>query len=85
MEFIRFVIILLIIYYAVKLISVYLFPFLLKRYLSAMGRKYQNRHTGYKNVKKKKEGEVTIDYKPESNDNLNKNNVGEYVDYEEIR
>ena len=36
------------------------------------------------NNKRKKEGEVTIDYAPKKEKNIDKDN-GDYVDYEEVK
>jgi len=85
MGFIKFIIIVLIVYYAIRLISIYVFPFLIKRFMYGMSKKYQCRQADNRDVNRKKEGEVTIDFKAENRNNENTRNVGEYVDYEEIK
>jgi hypothetical protein len=50
-----------------------------------MSKKYQCRQADNRDVNRKKEGEVTIDFKAENRNNENTRNVGEYVDYEEIK
>lgn len=76
-NFIRTILIILAIYYIVKFFVKYVVPVLLVNYVQ--------KKTGQQ-VKKQpleKEGTVTIDKKPTQNNVVN-DNVGEYVDYEEI-
>jgi len=80
-RFIRVILIILIIYYLVKLISRFVIPFLFKRYAKNI-----NENTGKRknqNYRKKKEGEVTIDYTPKEKKHFDKNS-GEYIDFEEV-
>lgn len=88
MGFIRFLFILIIVYYAFKLLSRYLFPYLLKRFV----RKAQQRMGVEPEVDvkkaKKKVGQINIDYIPKKA--KKKNNSGEskesedYVDFEDV-
>ncbi|GGF76596.1 hypothetical protein [Wenyingzhuangia marina] len=76
-NFIRTLLIILAVYYIFKFFVKYVVPVLLVNYVQ--------KKTGQQ-VKKEpleKEGTVTIDKKPAQNNVVN-DNVGEYVDYEEI-
>lgn len=80
----RVLLIILLIYYGIKILSRLFAPLLMKyiakkaqeRFGGQFGQQQQPRQ------EKKKEGEVTIDIAPQKTSS-NKN-VGEYVDYEEI-
>lgn len=77
----RFLFILVLFILAFQLISRYLFPIILKRYIQKIakqqGQNYQARRP---------EGEVTVNYKPtDSNRNKFNPEVIEDVDYEEIK
>ena len=81
--FLRMVLIILLIYYGVKILSRLFAPLLIKyvakKAEQKFGGPFQQR---YQQETPKKEGEVTIDKMPNSK-STNKD-VGEYVDYEEI-
>lgn len=64
----RFIFLLLLFYLFFKLVQRIIFPLF-----------YQNQ-----NNTKKKEGKMTIEYKPKKNKIINKNE-GEYVDYKEVK
>lgn len=82
MGLLRTILIILLIYYGIKILSRIFAPVLFKY----AAKKAEERFGGAFNQQRKeplrKEGEVTIDKMPE-NKSSNKN-VGEYVDYEEI-
>ncbi|MGY5351177.1 DUF4834 domain-containing protein [Wenyingzhuangia sp. IMCC45533] len=76
--FLRTLLIILAIYYIVKFFVKYIAPVLLVNYVQ--------KKTGQQYTKTKpnqKEGTTTIDKKPKDK-NVIKDNVGEYVDYEEV-
>ncbi len=79
--FIRTILIIMMIWYGVKILSrlfaPYLMRFVVKRAEQKFGQQ-QNRHKS-----QQKEGETTINKAPEQTKTSNKN-VGEYVDYEDI-
>lgn len=79
----RTLLILVIIYYVLKLLAKYVAPLLLKRYLQKMQDRAQQFQGGQQAEPTVKEGETVIDKKPQKTNQGNKN-VGEYVDYEEI-
>lgn len=82
--FLRTVLIILLVYYGIKILSRLLAPYFL-RYMS---KKMQEKFGGqfqqqYQQNPKRKEGETVIDKVPQQHKTSDKN-VGEYVDYEEI-
>lgn len=87
MGFIRFVLIVLLIYYLLKLLVRWLFPFWLERMMNKMQKRmenqqqYQQKKRGYK-----KEGDITINQPnvDKSTPKEKKEKVGEYTDFEEI-
>lgn len=79
----RVILVILLIYYGLKILSRIFAPYLLKY----MAKKAEQKFGGQFNQRSqqqapKKEGEVTIDKVP--NTKTSNKNVGEYVDYEEI-
>ena len=78
MAFLRILLILVLLYYAWRIISRYiLFP-LLQGYYSNSGSQHQNKH-----YNKSKEGETTINFVSPKKKYISKDK-GEYVDYEEV-
>jgi len=83
--FVRTILILLLIYYGVKIVSRLLAPYLV-RYVSKKTEQRFGQQFGQHQEPKqaqRKEGEISIDKMPNSPKPSNKD-VGEYVDYEEI-
>ena len=85
----KFLLILIVIYYAFKLLVRYVFPFFVKSYLNKVQKQFfdQNPHLDPEE-QKKKEGEVKVESKPSNNDNKEKNtpdDFGDYIDFEEIK
>ncbi len=82
--FIRTILIILLIYYSIKVLSRLFAPLLIK----FVAKKAEERFGGQfgdfqkQNEPKRKEGEVTIDKVP--NTKSSNKNVGDYIDYEEI-
>lgn len=80
--FLRTLIIIGVIYFAIRLVTRYLLPLLLENKIKDMQKKVreqeeQRRRTG------KQEGEVTIEYNQQKNNSTNRNE-GEYIDFEEV-
>ncbi|MDO6737803.1 DUF4834 domain-containing protein [Wenyingzhuangia sp. 2_MG-2023] len=78
MGLIRTILIIMAIYYVAKFFMKYIAPVLLVKYVE--------KKTGQQQTKKEtvtKEGTTTIDKKPQQNSTVS-DNVGEYVDYEEV-
>lgn len=83
-EVIKVVLIVLLIYFGLKLIIRWFGPLLLKYILRRVGKKFEQKFGGFDAASgKEKEGEVSIDRKPKKN-RQSKKDVGEYIDYEEI-
>lgn len=83
-NFIRTILIIVIIYYALKFIGRIVFPMFFKRMMNNVEKKFNdqqsNNSTSERNVK---EGETIIDKTPNQPSKSN-NDVGEYVDYEDV-
>ena len=85
----RFLLILIVIYYVFKLLVRYIFPFIVKRYLSKVQKQFYNQNPHLDpDEQKKKEGEVKVDFNSERKENKNDNSTddfGDYIDFEEIK
>lgn len=85
-EVLRVLLIVLLIYFGFKLIIRWFGPIILRYFLKKVGKKFEQKF-GQANPmagqQQRKQGEVTIDKKPK-NKRKSKNDVGEYIDYEEI-
>lgn len=83
--FIRVILIFLLIYFGIKIIIRYFGPAILRYIMKRIGKSMSKRFYESQNQRKQqsREGEVTIDKKPPKGRKSN-NDVGEYVDYEEI-
>jgi len=80
----RTILIILVIYYVFKIVMRFAFPLLMKRFMGKMEKKFQQQQGQYRpDQHTTKVGETSIDKKPDSNSSTN-NNVGEYVDYEDV-
>ncbi|WP_338733742.1 DUF4834 family protein [Mangrovimonas cancribranchiae] len=79
----KIVLIILLVYYGLKILSRIFAPVLVKYVAKKAEEKFGDMNAQYQDTKKKqKDGEVTIDKMP--NAKTSNKNVGEYVDYEEI-
>ena len=81
--FLKFLLILLVIYYGFKLIGRFLFPSFFSNNVNNDEKRRQKAWDDYLFRKKSEEGQVTVDYNKDKNKSRNKE--GEYVDYEEIK
>lgn len=83
-EVLRVVLIVLLIYFGLKLIIRWFGPILLRYILRKVGKKFEQKFSQFDpSGQTKKEGDVSIDKKPRNTRKSNKE-VGEYIDYEEI-
>ena len=74
-----------IVYYIFKFLSKFILPLFLKKVVSNMEEKIKNQQQQQQNPNRGgKVGETIIDKKPHSG-NVSNKNVGEYVDYEEVK
>ena len=84
-QVLRVILIVLLIYFGLKLIFRWLGPVILRWMLKKIGKKFEQRfnHFDPQREQKRQKGEVSIDKTPKSK-RKSKNEVGEYIDYEEI-
>lgn len=82
-NFIRTIIIIVAIYFAIKLFTRYILPLILENKIRQMQRN-MNERSSRQNNGGKREGEVTIDYNTQKNNTTHHKNEGEYVDFEEV-
>ena len=86
-EVLRVLLIVLLIYFGFKLIIRWFGPIILRYFLKKVGKKFEQKFNQFDPMagqqQQRKQGEVTIDKKPK-NKRKSKNDVGEYIDYEEI-
>ncbi|TGV01599.1 DUF4834 family protein [Flavivirga rizhaonensis] len=83
--FVRMILIILLIYFGIKILSRLFAPFLVKYVAKKAEQRFGGQFGQFRNQqqeKPKKEGEVTIDKVPKTK--TSNKNVGDYVDYEEI-
>ncbi len=67
------------IYYGFKLIARFLLPYLLKRFINKQANNFGNNY----NTNSRSEGEVNVKQAKSSNKN-NKDQLGDYIDYEDV-
>jgi hypothetical protein len=82
MGLLRTILVILAFYYVFKIITRYVLPFFLKRYINNVQERARQQHQNQQDPNVKV-GETVIDKKP-SNTNKSNNSVGEYVEYEEV-
>lgn len=84
--FVRMVLIILLIYFGIKILSRLFAPFLIKYVAKKAEQRFGDQFGQFgkqqQEEKQRKEGEVTIDKVPKTK--TSNKNVGDYVDYEEI-
>ena len=82
--FLRTILIILLVYYAVKILTRMFAPYLVRYMSKKMQQRYGGQFQQYQEPRQQyKEGETIIDKMPEKDESSNKK-VGEYIDYEEI-
>lgn len=84
MAFLRTLLIIIIIFYVVRLFTRYILPALFSNYMDSKVKEFSKRQQRYNEEIRKREGEVTIDYHP-GNKGKGKTDKGEYVDYVEVK
>jgi len=82
-NFLRTILIILLIYYGFKIVMRFAFPFFVKKFMGKVERKFQEQQGKQSNERAAKVGETIVDKTPNSDKKTN-DSVGEYVDYEEI-
>lgn len=81
-NFLRTLIIIAVIYYAIRLISRYVLPLLIDKGVKNMQQKMYDQQKQTKQSSRN-EGEVTIENKKQNN-NIDNQKKGDYVDFEEV-
>ena len=86
MGLIKFLIIFAAIYYGFKLISRFVFPFLIQYLFKKTRQNMQDQFDANQGQNDKEEGEITIKYaeKKKPGDHKKDNDSGEYIDFEEV-
>lgn len=91
MQLLRTIAIIFIIFYGFRLLARYVFPWLLKRWMNKKMGQFQNQANSQfqdqqkaKDFAKQREGEVKIKSKGKGGANSSTEDVGDYVDYEEV-
>jgi hypothetical protein len=84
-QVLRVLLIVLLVYFGLKLLIRWFGPILLSWVLKKIGKKFEQRFSQFDMGREpqQKQGEVSIDKKPKTT-RKSKNDVGEYIDYEEI-
>ncbi|UMB54259.1 DUF4834 domain-containing protein [Lutibacter sp. A80] len=84
MGILKTIAIIVIIYYVLKFFSRYIAPIFLKKVITNVEKKYKEQQQSYQQQEEGKVGETVIAKKPAEPKESNKN-VGDYVDYEEVK
>lgn len=80
----RTILIIILVYYGLKIIGRFAFPLLMKRFMGKVEKKFQEQQGQYrKQEPTSKVGDTVIDKKPGQHKKSN-DDVGEYTDYEEV-
>lgn len=86
MNFIKFLFFVGIIYLIFRFIGRYVFPFLIKRFVKKAQKNFYSQHQNYNNSQQaQKEGEVNIKYNKQKQSKRDKDKLGDYVDFEEVK
>ncbi len=81
--FVRTILIILLVYYGLKILSRIFAPYLVKYMSKKMQQKFEGQFGQQQQEQRHKEGETVIDKMPKKHRSSD-NKVGEYIDYEEI-
>ena len=86
MQFLKIILIILLVYFGIKILARLFGPMLLKYAMKKAGKGFEKQFNQFKQRQQpsKPEGEVSIDKTPR-NDRASKRDVGEYVEYEEVK
>ncbi|MBG26449.1 MULTISPECIES: DUF4834 family protein [Croceibacter] len=89
MEFLKVILIILLVYFGLKFLFRLLGPLLMKYAMKKMGKKFEEQFSQFNSMNKQqapqeKEGEVVLDKVPKNKRKSSKT-VGEYVEYEEVK
>ena len=79
MQILRTILIIVVVYYTIKLFARYVLPLLARYFIRRSQKTYQKQYQ----QPKKKMGEMNVEYQPEKKEKLD--DLGEYIDYEEVK
>lgn len=83
-NFMKTILIIVSIYYVLKLIARFVLPLFLKKMMQKVEKKFkEQQHQNYSSKTNVKEGETIVDKAPSTQSESSKS-VGEYVDYEDV-
>jgi len=83
-NFMKTILIIVTVYYVLKLIARFVLPLFLKKMMQKVEKKFnEQQHQNSSSQTNTKEGETFIDKAPDTQSKSNKS-VGEYVDYEDV-
>ncbi|MBN2275617.1 MAG: DUF4834 family protein [Bacteroidales bacterium] len=86
MGFIRTILIIVVLYYLIKIVIRYIVPVLFGNYMNRKMNSFSDQyHHQQHTAGRRKEGEVTIDTSKAGSSPQKRNDRGEYIDYEEIK
>ncbi len=83
MQLLRFILLLIVIYYLVRLVLRLVFPYIFQRYINKKTGNYSDRRRSSRQ-KTGKEGKVTIDFIDKKEKKISKDK-GEYIDFKEVK
>ena len=84
MGLLRTLLIIIVVYYVIRLFTRYILPGLFVGYMDKKMNEFSKQQQRKHQQAQQREGEVTIDYKP-GDSSKNKPSKGEYVDYVEVK
>ena len=86
MGLIRTLLIIAVVYYGIKFLAKLFAPFLQKYAVNKMQEKFNQQYQGGANAEETREpeGKTTVVAKPKSDNGINTDKTGEYVDFEEV-
>ena len=82
-NFLKTILIILLVYYAIKFLARLFAPYLIKKAVDKVQKKAEQQYRNQQQASDVEVGKTVIDKKPNTTKQSN-NSVGEYVDYEEI-
>ncbi len=86
MEFLKVLLVILLVYFSLKFLLKLLGPIFMRYVMKKAGKQFEKQFGQFNQRQQphKPEGEITIDKVPKGR-KTSKNNVGEYVEYEEVK
>lgn len=85
MSFLQLVILILALYLFFRIFALYLAPFLMKLFIQRVQRRFYEQHPDSKPDDRQQKGKVTIQRMKKEKENDIPPDLGDYVDYEEVK